>query len=249
MPSRFTHEDFLDFIDKAQDTLTETSVAFSIIAGSANIPSQQNLLFGNFTTLTDGSITKDKPDFYDGSRPSEINAQIREQLASFIMPSTNSAAPCLPNFFAELKGPQGTPDVCENQALYDGALGARGMHKLESYVDPGTAYDGIAYTIISTYEHGGWLAMYTMHASPSKDPKIPAEYRMTRLRSFAMLDSVETFRQGATALWNAREWAKEKREELIAAANRVCSSTQRFVSQPSNETVQPDSESSADELL
>lgn len=165
------------------------------------------------------------------------------------MPSINSAALCLPNFFAELKGPKGTPDVCENQALYDGALGARGMHKLQSHVDPETAYDGRAYTIISSYEHGGLLAMCTMHASPSKDPKIPTEYRMTRLRSVAMLDSVDTFRQGATALRNAREWAKEKREELKTAANRVCSSTQRFVSQLLNVTVQPDSESSADELL
>ena len=34
-----------------------------------------------------------------------------------------------------------------------------------------------------------------------------------------MLDSPENFREGATALRNARDWAKERREELIAKAN------------------------------
>jgi len=45
-PSRFSREEFLDFKEKNQDTLTEATVmskAFSIITGSADIPSQQNL--------------------------------------------------------------------------------------------------------------------------------------------------------------------------------------------------------------
>ena len=42
---------------------------------------------------------------------------------------------------------------------------------------------------------------------------------MTQLRSFAMTDTPDTFRQGASALRNARDWAEEKRKELIAAAN------------------------------
>ncbi len=32
-----------------------------------------------------------------------------------------------------------------------------------------------------------------------------------------MTDATDTFRQGAGALRNARDWAKEKREELITA--------------------------------
>lgn len=34
-----------------------------------------------------------------------------------------------------------------------------------------------------------------------------------------MTDTVEAFRQGASALRNARDWAKETRDKLIVAAN------------------------------
>ena len=45
------------------------------------------------------------------------------------------------------------------------------------------------------------------------------ECHMTQLRSFAMTDTAETFRQGATAYRNARDWAKEQRDEMIKRAN------------------------------
>ena len=49
------------------------SMVFPIIAGTAEIPSQENLCFGNLKDLADGSITKAKPDFYDGARPAVDN--------------------------------------------------------------------------------------------------------------------------------------------------------------------------------
>lgn len=260
-PSRFSRESFLDFKDGKKKDLTENLVmsnAFRIIAGSTDIPSQQNLLFGNLEQLTDGSITQAQPDFYDGSHPADINAHIREELGSFIVPSTNTAAPCLPNFFAEGKGPNGSSAVCEKQVLYDGAVGARGMHKLRSYVDSETAYDYNAYTIMSTYHPSGILTIYTTHPSPSKTPQISTEYHMTQLRTFSLRDGPDMFRQGAGALRNARHWAKDKREELIAAANTralnagslaLSSSTQSLVSASSNDPVQHDSETSTDELM
>ncbi|CAF9924388.1 MAG: hypothetical protein ALECFALPRED_002737 [Alectoria fallacina] len=104
------------------------SNAFPIIAGTADIPLQENLLLGNLKHLTDGSITKAKPDCYDGSSPADLNKQTREELGPYIVPSTSTAAPCLPNFFTEGKGPNGSTAVCKRQALYDGALGARGIH-------------------------------------------------------------------------------------------------------------------------
>ena len=260
-PSRFTRDAFLDFKAKNQESLTENTImskAFPIIAGTADIPSQENLLFGNLKHLTDGSITKAKPDFYDGSRPADLNKQIREELGPYIVPSTNSAAPCLANFFTEGKGPNGNTAVCKRQALYDGALGARGIHELRSYVDPETAYDNNAYTITSTYHGGsGDLTIYSTHPAPSNNPQNPIEYRMTQLRGWKMTDIPETFRQGASALRNARDWAKEKREELMIAANGkvpdaeqsdLVSSTQSFVSLSSNEATHPESETSTDEL-
>ena len=45
------------------------------------------------------------------------------------------------------------------------------------------------------------------------------EYCMSQLRSFAMTDTAETFRQGVTAYRNARDWTKEQRDEAIKQAN------------------------------
>ena len=255
--SRFTREAFLDFKTKNKHAMTKASVMnkpFQIIAGSADIPSEQKLPFENLKELTDGSTPNAQPDIYDGIRPAEINVHLREVLGHSIVPSTNAAAPCVPNFFVEVKGLEGSVAVCDNQALYDGALGARGMHELRSYVDPETAYDSNAYTITSTYDSNiGCLTIYAIHPSPSKDPKISTEYHMTLLDSFGMNDP-DAFRQGAGALRNARDWAKEKREELIAAANSnvlkgqyVGSSTPSFVSWPSNEHDQVSSDTSTDE--
>lgn len=260
-PSRFSETAFETFQQTTEEALTEATVmskAFPIIAGTADIHSQENLLFGNLKHMTDGSITKAKPDFYDGSRPADLNKQIREELGSYIVPSTNTAAPCLPNFFTEGKGPNGSTAVCKRQALYDGALGARGMYELRSYVDPETAYDNNAYTITSTYHGGsGDLTIYSTHPTPSNDPQNPIEYRMTQLNGWKMTGNPEAFRQGASALRNARDWAKEKREELMIAANGkvpdaehsdLVSSTQSFVSLSSTEATHPESEMSTDEL-
>ena len=260
-PSCFTREQFLDFKKKNREALTESKVmsdAFPIIAGTANIPSQQNLRFTNLQDLTDGSITKAQPDFYDGVRPENLNNQIREELGPYIVPSTNTAAPCLPNFCTEGKGPDGSAPVCKLQATYDGVICERGMLELSSYVDPGTVQYNIAHTITSTYHGGtGDLTLYSTHANQSNNPQHPIEYRMTQLRGWKMTDTADTFRQGATAWRNARGLAKEKREELIAAANAkalnaetpgIESSTQSFVSLSSNDPTHPESDTSADEL-
>ena len=221
------------------------SKTFPIIAGTTNIPSQENLRFTNLKDLTDGSITKAQPDSYDGSRPEELHKQVREDLGPYIVPSTNTAAPCLPNFFTEGKGPKGLTDVCKSQPMYHGAVGARGIHKLQSYIDPETAYDNNAYTITSTYHGGsGDLTIYTTHPTLSNNAPNLTEYRMTQLNGWKMAGNPDAFRQGASALRNARDWAKAQREEFIATANgkaldaehsHLVSSTQSFVSLSSNE--------------
>ncbi|KAL9630646.1 MAG: hypothetical protein Q9164_006316, partial [Protoblastenia rupestris] len=222
-PSHFTREQFLDFRKKNREASTENKVmskVFPIIAGTTDIPSQENLRFTNLQDLTDGSITKAQPDLYDGARPEDLNKNIRDELGLYIIPSTNTAAPCLPNFFIEGKSPRGPADVNKLQAMYNGALGARGIHELRSYVDPETAYDNNAYTITSTYHGGtGALKLYTTHPTPSTLPHQVSEFRMTQLRGWDMTDNLDTFRQGATALRNARDLAKKQRKELIAAAN------------------------------
>ena len=259
-PSRFTREEFRKFEKTNMQALTEDQVmskVFPIITGTAHILSQGNLYFGNLKHLTDGSITKSKPDFYDGACPAELNKQVRQKLSKSIEPSIKKTAPLLPNFFTEGKGPDGSASVCRLQAMYDGALGARGIHELRLYVDPETAYDNNAYTITSTYHGGtGTLAMYTTHPTLSKSPIKSTEYRMTQLKAFAVTSDPDTFRRGVSALRNARDWAKEQRRKLMAAANSkvpdaegsdMASFAQSFVSRASEPTL-AESETSADEL-
>ena len=260
-PSHFTRENFRDFKKQNREALTENKVmskVFPIIAGTADFPSQENLRFTNLKDLTDGSITQAQPDLYDGARPQELNTQIREQLGPFIVPSTNTAAPCLPNFFTEGKGPKGPADVNKLQACYDGAIGERAMNEIQSYSDPKTAQYNMAHTITSTYHGGtGDLKIYSTHASLSSNPRHPVEYHMTQFNGWSMTGNPDTFRQGAAAWRNARDWAKEKREELIIAANdklwkanhpELASSTQSSMSMLSDQTIHPESETSVGEL-
>ncbi len=238
---------------------TVMSKAFSIIAGTVDISSQKNLLFENLKHLTDGSIIKVESDRYDKTRPANLNKQIREELGPYIVPSTNIAASYLLNFFTEGKELNENIAVCKRQALYDGTLDAREIYELRSYIDLERAYDNNAYTITSTYHGGiGALKLYSTHLTPSMSLDISIEYRMTQLNGWDMIGNSDTFRQGASALRNARDWAKEKREELMIAANGkvpdaehsdLVSSTQSFVSLSSNEATHPESETSADELI
>ena len=132
------------------------------------------------------------------------------------------------------------------------------MRELRSYVDPETLHDNNAYTITSTYHGGtGDLTIYSTHPTPSNDAQNPIEYRMTQLNGWKMTGNPEAFQQGASALRNARDLVKEKREELIAAANakaliaehsRLDSSTQSFTSLSWDEPVRLESKTSADEL-
>ena len=41
------------------------------------------------------------------------------------------------------------------------------------------------------------------------------------LAGYNITNSFEAYSAGATAYWNAREWAKERRDAAIARANRV----------------------------
>jgi hypothetical protein len=149
-PSRFSDGAFETFQQTNEDALSEGKVmrtAFPIIAGKANIPNEGDLVFTNLEPLTNGTLVDTKPDCYDGARPEQIDKRVRDELASVIMPSTLQHAPCLPNLFAEGKGPDGSAAIAKRQACYNGALGARGMRALQSYGRDVAIYDNNAYTI------------------------------------------------------------------------------------------------------
>lgn len=262
-PTRFTDGAFDKFVRANSRTANEATVMrrpFPIISGDTEIPSADDVVFVNLEPLTDGTIVDCKPDFYDGARPAQIDRRIRAELGLFITPSRQQHKPALPNFFAEAKGPDGSWAVGNRQACYDGVVGARGIHELRSFGanESMPLYDNNSYTITSTYS-SGLLQLYTIHPTLSPGSEDLPEYHMTQLRSFAMTDTAERFREGATAFRNARDWAKDRRNEVIAAANdRLAdmptatttttseSSGENTSSRSTNGVVGPDSATSAE---
>jgi len=103
---------------------------FLIIVNTVDIFSQENLWFTNLKDLINDFIIKTQSDFYDKTRSEELNKQIREDLESYIVPSTNAVALCLLNFFIENKDFKELTDVCKNQAMYDEALDVWRIHEL-----------------------------------------------------------------------------------------------------------------------
>ncbi|EZF28726.1 hypothetical protein H101_07595 [Trichophyton interdigitale H6] len=163
-------------------------------------------LFGNLAPLTDGTLVNAKPDYFVGARPEQLKPEIRNELNNLSQSATTPKG-----------GPDGSSAVATRQACYNGALGARGIYKLQSYGQE-PIFDNNAYTITSTYQ-AGQLKLYTTHPAAPQESDGRPEYIMTSLRSFAMTDSLDTFRKGATAYRNARDWAKEQRDEFIKSAN------------------------------
>jgi hypothetical protein len=192
------------------------STILAVIHGNASIPNEQNVLFTRLESLTGGLTVNAQPDFYDGSRLQDVNKRIREDLAPFIIPTGHPRAPIAPNFFMEVKAPSGAADVVKRQACYNGALGARAMHELQSYREDAPIYDSNAYTITSTY-HDGVLKMYTTH--PTQSVAGSLEYHMVQIKAWALTGDPDTFRQGAAAFRNARDWAQEIRDGFISATN------------------------------
>ena len=103
----------------------------------------------------------------------------------------------------------------------DLAYGARGMHKIQSYGQGQSVFDGNAYTIGLIYDcYDRDLACYTMHATGPAGPNGEPNYWTNYICSFNMIDSVDTFREGVAAFRNAQDWAKEQRDKFIALQMR-----------------------------
>lgn len=258
-PSQFPEKAFRHFKQKYSRALDENDMmrdVFPAIEGNTSIPSGKNKFFNNLEPLTRYNLVHAKPDSYDGARPNQIHQRIRDEIGSYIIPLKMEHAPALPNFFVEVKGPDGSAAVARRQACYDGAIGVRAMHKLQSFGDQ-PKYSNNAYTITSTLS-SGLLTIYTVHLIQATDPANPPEYYMTQLRSISLLDSPAAFRESASVFRNARDWAKEQRDTFITAANgRVAAMpTESIIGSSSihmtQSTVRPmvsDSNTSNDELV
>ncbi|KAJ3579925.1 hypothetical protein NPX13_g640 [Xylaria arbuscula] len=148
------------------------------------------------------------------------------QLNKHIVPSTQHDLPIVPNFFLNVKGPDGTFAVAGRQACYDGALGARGMNSLQRYGDPELDADDKAYTLTSTY-YEGYLNIYATYPLSRASLGMRREYAMTQIKAYALTSDVDTFRIGVSAYRNARDWARRKRDEAIQRANETAARDRR----------------------
>ncbi|CRG92847.1 hypothetical protein PISL3812_09918 [Talaromyces islandicus] len=228
-PSRFTDEAHEKFVRADAHAFKEKQITESVIPviegdnGDARCVAG-GVPFNNLGPLTDVTLAPGNPDRYYGARPEQLDRRIRDELFAEVIPSKQDDLPMAPNFFLEAKGPDGSASVAKRQACYDGALGARGIHSLQTYGEDEPTYDNDAYTLTSIY-HNGQLQMFTSHPSNSATSDRP-EYYMTQLRSFALTDNVDTFREGATWYRNGRDWAKEQRDEAIRQANERSSNKQ-----------------------
>ncbi|KHN95382.1 uncharacterized protein MAM_06659 [Metarhizium album ARSEF 1941] len=224
-PSRFSNDDFRRFRRADTHAFGEREVTRNVIPVIEGTVLDTkciagDIAFTNLDDLTDGTIVAAIPDLYYGARPEQLNRQVRKEQSGKIIPSSQSDLPILANFFLEVEGPDGNLSVAFRQACYNGALGARGMHSLQSYCQPELEYDNKAYTISSTY-HGGQLKMFASHPIPPRTPGEKPGFAMTQIKAWGLTGDADTFRQGAAAFRNARDWAKEHRDYAIRQANQL----------------------------
>lgn len=226
-PSAFSETAFEDFQDSNCQAKAESKAmanVIPVIAGSKDkqYESMGDILFNHLKPI-DPDLSSPKPDIYYGAKPAQIEPRVRRDLGRYVIPSNRTNLPAAPNFFLEGKSASGRPDVAQNQALYDGVIGARGIFEIQNYGKPTRVYDGNAYTMAATYSDGQ-LKMYATHPRQSTSAADEPEYYMTQLRAYAMTDTSDSFRQGAAAFRNARELMEEQRNRFIADANAVAQS-------------------------
>lgn len=222
-PSKFSNEDFRKFERADAQAYKEREVTTNVIpiiqgdVGDKKCVAGE-IPFTNLEHLTDGTLVPGNPDLYFGARPEQLKRAIRRELSNYVEPSTQHDLPIAPNYLFQAKGPDGSLSVAARQASYDGALGARGIHCLQSYRQTEPQYDNNAYTITSIY-HGGQLKMYTSHPIPPLVAGGQPGFVMTQIKTWGMTGDVDTFRQGAAAFRNGRDWAKRERDKVIDETN------------------------------
>lgn len=202
---------------KNERDIIEDVIPIIIGARNTNWPIARDMIFNHLEPLTDGTLPSAKPDFSYGALSGQLNPVISTKLGGFIAPGPD--IPLVPNFFLEVKGPNGSAAVKTLQACYDGALGARAMHQLQNYgQEEEPIYDGKSYTFSSTY-HDGQLKLYTHHLTAPTTCGGQPEYHMTQLDTWGMTGNIQSFIRGVTAFRNLRDLAKQHRDTFIKDAN------------------------------
>lgn len=194
--------------------------------------------FSNLRPLLPENLVPGFPDRVYGSRPEKLARAICNdpELNTIILPTSQQDIVC-PNLIVHVKGPAGSQETAHVQAVYDGALAARGMEALwifgrGSGEDLNGDADGageaaggqphIARTLTCTFA-AGVLRIYAVHlrlcTGTLDSPLHNVEYITSPVGAWVMDYSLEDFRRGATAYRNAIEWARAQRDKVIDRAN------------------------------
>lgn len=245
-PPAFTDQDWKRFSnahDQATSEEARSRLLEGIIEGAALGLDVMNVKRGpiiltNLLPLLP-NLVPGNPDRAYGARAETLHKSVRDTLGKVILPTTALAFLC-PNFILHVKGPKGSSDTAGLQAVYDGALAARGIDTLYRWGSDGEGSgdgDGqgnIARTITCTYTPDGVLRMFAVHSRRSQTSTsllqeqdtssshgLPnVEYITTRIGGWFMSESLEHFREGAAAFRNGMEWARTQRDEAIRRANQ-----------------------------
>lgn len=189
----------------------------------------ERVVCDNLEHLTDGKIVAACPDYYYGAEPERLDKRVMKDLEYHLVPNRLSRDhPIAPNFFVTALGKQKSWFYLGvSQATYEGALGARGIHSLQTYGQqqqaPGTprVFDNKAYTLMWIYDVGVLYA-FTCH------PRAPAVgncgdrgvgYTATIIEFWNLMESREKYVEGVTAFRNGLEWARVQRDDAIKMAN------------------------------
>ncbi|KAI3401848.1 hypothetical protein diail_8226 [Diaporthe ilicicola] len=115
----------------------------------------------NLRPLLPANLVPGCPDRVYGARLDNLDKSVRDRLDELIIPTAHRDVLC-PNFVVHIKGEDGTLQVAERQAVYDGALVARGMDYLwEAGSSDDQDHHYRARTITCTFADGV-LRMYAM---------------------------------------------------------------------------------------
>ncbi|PTB40416.1 hypothetical protein M441DRAFT_28232 [Trichoderma asperellum CBS 433.97] len=225
--AHFSNHDFRKFELAEAQAIRERDITTSVIPIIEGDIGDRKCLAGkipftNLEHLTDGTLVPANPDIFYGARPEQLHPQIRKELNSRVVPSTQSELPIAPNFFVEVKGKDGSATVTQQQLFYDMALGERGQQALRSRNPFYASYDNKSHTLGYLYLDGQ-LKIYATHAIQPSSPAGQPGFVVTQLGAFALTNDVDTFRRGAAAYRNGRDWAKKQRNDAIEQANEMLS--------------------------
>ncbi|KAK0617801.1 hypothetical protein B0T17DRAFT_600818 [Bombardia bombarda] len=218
---------FKDFDDANNDAFKNVDVLHKVVPiiegpNRLRFYNMINVEFTDMQPITGDKTVTPQPHFCDGARYRDLDARIRQDLSKLVIPLKSGAdrRPVVPNFFLTVMGQDGAQRVGKRQAALAGAYGARAIHSLRAWMGHGgdELWDRKAYCYSATYHPDDHTLKLFQHFVLAQEADNKPEYHMALLKTYELLTHSD-FIEGVTAFRNAREIAKQLRDEVIQAAN------------------------------